>query len=188
MENEQAIVPSSMSGLTLSNPDKQRFVRLGGFINKVRTVQGWNMLGPNDVIHLAAVWDEQLVRKGVPETIFDELINRAVDHRLGFIQRGEQAPTISIELVLAMYLNYRQEVIEKRWNAETVYDRHAYQLESLQEADGDEERMDQHLAMAKNYGREYESFEAMFAKTKLDVATAKEKLDEWNEKLQQITV
>lgn len=108
---------SSTNGLSLRG-NKRRFLRLGGFINKLRVVQGWNMLGPDEVVHLAAIWDEQLERKQVPESIFDDLVNLIVDHRLAFLQRGEHPPTVSIELILAVFLEHQQ-IARHKWSRAT---------------------------------------------------------------------
>lgn len=76
-------------------------------------MQGWNILGPAETKPVAEIWDEQLERKKVPTALFGELLNRAIDHRLWSLSRGERAPEFSIELILAMYDRYRADILPK---------------------------------------------------------------------------
>jgi hypothetical protein len=183
--NEKAMQRSSTNGLSLPGQDKARFLRLGGFINKLRTVQGWNMLPPDEVVHLAAVWDEQLIRKGVPESLFDELVNRTVDHRLAFMRRGEQAPAISIELILAVFETYREEVFRSLSGAENRLESAERYLLQIEEAISRDDRaaMDNLLQSANHYSR---TLDVQFATVELlrqDALArcdrAKQKIDEW---------
>lgn len=67
------------------------------------------MLGPSETAPLAAIWDRQLERHGVPEHLFDALLDRAVDARLAALKRGEDAPQFSVELILQVYEQYKSE-------------------------------------------------------------------------------
>jgi len=97
-----------MNGLSLQN--KTRLVELGGVLNKIRIIQGWNMLGPAETAPLAVVWAEQLDRFNVPPAIYDELLNRAIDYRRKALLSGSEfIPALSVELFLAMFEKYQTE-------------------------------------------------------------------------------
>ena len=191
----RAMQKSLTNGKSLQRrtPDAQRFLRLGGFINKIRTVQGWNMLGPNEVKHLAAVWDEQLERKGVPEELFDDLINRAVDHRLGFLRRGEQAPTISIELILAMYLDYRSEFIPKWEGLISRMDMHERHLEHALQSKGNADKEGRMMNVANSYGkllpdmtkaRVFTTFDELLEDARRQVQWIQDEVEKWKPQAQ----
>lgn len=140
------------------------------------------MLSPKEVIPLAAVWDEQLERKGIPEILFDELANKAVDHRLNFIRRGEQAPTISIELILAMFLEYNFEVTQELLAAERRYERESEYLKRLNEASNDPAEMQSSINAANYYGNDFSTFEEVFDDAETRTAEALENLTTWQTK------
>jgi hypothetical protein len=97
---------SSNNGLTTS---KTKLIKLGGLINKIRVVQGWNMLAPGDTEPVSRVWAHQLDRYEVAPELYDSLLDRAIDHRLQFLKAGEQPPALTIELLLTMFEGYRAE-------------------------------------------------------------------------------
>ena len=140
------------------------------------------MLSPKEVIPLAAVWDEQLERKNVPEILFDELANKAVDHRLNFIRRGEQAPTISIELILAMFLEYEAEVTRELDTAERIYKNESEYRARLIEAKDDPADREMSLKAAKYYGNDFVTFEEVLADAERRTAEALENLTVWQSK------
>lgn len=144
------------------------------------------MLSPKEVIPLAAVWDEQLERKNVPESLFDELANKAVDHRLSFIRRGEQAPTISIELILAMFLEYEAEVSRELHSAENRYRSESEYLERLTEAKNDPAEMESSVNAAKYYGNDFATFDEVLADAERRTAEALESLTNWREKAENL--
>jgi len=140
------------------------------------------MLSPKEVIPLAAVWDEQLERKNVPEILFDELANKAVDHRLNFIRRGEQAPTISIELILAMFLEYEAEVCEQLDQAERRYERESQYLARLIAAKNDPAEMQSSVNAAKYYGHDFTTFEEVLADAENRTSKYLKSLTAWQTK------
>jgi predicted Zn-dependent peptidase len=137
------------------------------------------MLSPKEVIPLAAVWDEQLERKNVPEILFDELANKAVDHRLTFIRRGEQAPTISIELILAMFLEYEAEVTRELDTAERIYKNESEYRARLIEAKDDPGDREKSLKAAKYFGNNFTSFDEVLEDAERRTAEALENLTAW---------
>lgn len=88
---------------------KNDLLRLAGIINKIRVVQGWNLLGPTETAPLASVWAHELDRHHVPPELYDEMLSRAIDHRLWFLRKSEDPPALTVELIIMMYERYWQE-------------------------------------------------------------------------------
>src|SRR6185369_2667937 len=94
--NTQILKPST-NGLSLNDELRGRqLLKLGGVINKIRIVQGWNLLGPKETEPLASVWAEQLDRHHVPPELYDEMLSRAIEHRLWFLRKSEEPPALTV--------------------------------------------------------------------------------------------
>lgn len=135
-----------MNGLSLHS--KTRLVELGGVLNKIRIIQGWNMLGPAETAPLAVVWAEQLDRFNVPPAIYDELLNRAIDHRRKALLSGSEfVPALSVELFLAMFEQYRMEHWEHIKRCADKVTSLEHQLETLRYLQGEFD-LDSHTCFA----------------------------------------
>lgn len=123
------------------------------------------MLGPQDVVHLAAVWNEQLERYNIPEAVFDRLADRIVDRRLRYIQRYEQPPTASIELVLAVFTAYREEVEAQVQTSEKWLESHEREMRYVEDIanSGDAERAANYVKMAEARGSRSETLDDIIA-------------------------
>lgn len=77
---------STNGATTLAKSDdterKKKFLRIAGVINKLRIVQGWNMISPKETEPVGQVWLEQLDRYNVSPELHELLLNKAVDYRL----------------------------------------------------------------------------------------------------------
>ncbi len=98
------------NGLSLNEKSRaEQILKLGGIVNKIRVVQGWNLLGPKETEPIAMIWAEQFERFGVEPAAYNEIVNRAIDHRLWFLRKGEKPPELTIELLVMVYQQYRSE-------------------------------------------------------------------------------
>jgi hypothetical protein len=93
--------------------DKRKFLAIGSVINKIRIVQGWNMITPKDAEPVARVWIEQLDRYNIAPQLYDTLLNRCIDRRAAALKEGEQTPPLTVELFLAEFEIYRNQVYSK---------------------------------------------------------------------------
>jgi hypothetical protein len=98
------------NGLSLNDKSRAKLLlQLGGIVNKIRVVQGWNLLPPMETEPIALIWAEQFERFGVEPAAYNEIVNRAIDHRLWFLRKGEKPPELTIELLVMVYQQYRSE-------------------------------------------------------------------------------
>ncbi len=105
-----------MNGLSTREPAKS-LVELGGVINKLRVLQGFNMLGPKETAPLAVIWAEQLDRFNISPRLYDRLLNDCVDFRRRALLDGKEfIPGFSVELFLAMFDRYKQKEMESSSN------------------------------------------------------------------------
>lgn len=92
----------------VSSPYQVKFLAIGAVINKIRVIQGWNMVSPKDAEPTAKAWIEQLDRYGVKPEEYDNLLRLAIDRRVVMLQHGKTPDPLTVELLLAEYLNHRQ--------------------------------------------------------------------------------
>ena len=98
--DERAMQRSSQNTLTTSENPLKRVLAMK-IINKIRILQGWNMISPKDAEPIAAVWVEQLDRAGIPVEEYDSLYNKVVDWRVKCLQHDRPMPNLTVETFIA---------------------------------------------------------------------------------------
>lgn len=91
----------------------KKLAAVGLLINKCRMVQNWNLLTPAESALAEKIWLEQLDRHGVPMQHYTEILNRAVDRRIMSLAKNEHVPSLSVELLLAMFRELKTDLHEK---------------------------------------------------------------------------
>lgn len=93
--------------------EKKKFFAIGAVINKIRIVQGWNMISPKDAEPIARVWLEQLDRYNIAPELYEMLLNRCIDRRASVLKESGQPPALTVELFLAEFDKYKSEIKTK---------------------------------------------------------------------------
>ena len=110
------MVKSSINGRnspgSISN-DRKKFLQLGGIVNKIRIIQGWNMIAPDDAKPIIAVWAEQLDRFNISPELYSTLLDRAVNHRVSMMREGVTPTPLTVELFITTYQQYVSEARQK---------------------------------------------------------------------------
>jgi hypothetical protein len=75
--------------------------------------QSWNILTPAETKDAARVWLYQLKRHKVPTVYYQEILDRAIDHRIMHLAKGEKPPMLSVELLLAMFRELKADLSEQ---------------------------------------------------------------------------
>ena len=92
------------------NISQVKHIKVLGIINKIRIVQGWNMISPKDAEPVCAVWLEQLDRFKVHPELYEMLFNRVIDARVECLRKNESQPTLTVDLFLAEFCKYRDDI------------------------------------------------------------------------------
>ena len=79
-------------------------------INKMRFLQGYLALDYDDAAAMAAIWYEEFKRKHVPAEIYDDLVQKAFDHRVRLLQDGIAPPAFDLAELLSTFHGYYEVV------------------------------------------------------------------------------
>lgn len=102
-------------------------------LNKIRAFQGWNVLGPSELMPLIAAWAEQLDRHKAPLALYNDLLDRCVDVRSRALADGRKAPDLNVELFLSVFETYKSEVYVKVSYLNQLVERRRWDLSDLTE-------------------------------------------------------
>jgi len=71
------------------------------------------MVSPKDAEPVARVWLEQLDRFDVHPALYSRLLDDAINHRLNFLNEGQQPPALTVELLLVMFKRHKNDTNQK---------------------------------------------------------------------------
>jgi hypothetical protein len=66
------------------------------------------MISPKDAEPVCAVWIEQFDRHHILPELYETLMNNAIDTRTKRLQEGENPPSLTVELLIAEFLRYKE--------------------------------------------------------------------------------
>lgn len=75
-------------------------------INRMRLLQGFSMLDPDEADLMAATWLIEFKRKHVPAELYDDLVEKAFDYRVRLLQDGTTPPPFDLAELLAIFRGY----------------------------------------------------------------------------------
>lgn len=113
MEGKELIVRSSAITRRYRQDVSPQMKAVLGAINKIKLTLGGSVMEKRDALPMAEVWKEMLDRKGVHMSLYNVLVNMAVEHRVFEIANGRQPPYLNVELMLAMFELYKKKKYEE---------------------------------------------------------------------------
>ena len=83
-------------------------------VNKIRALQGYSPLKPDEGEMIAVTWLEALNKRRIPAEVYADLIDKAVDVRTAALTAGQRPPDYGVDLIIAMFNGYytRERMIE----------------------------------------------------------------------------
>lgn len=72
-------------------------------INKIRLLQGYSLLDPDEADVMAAAWLEAFKRDHVPADLYEDLLQKAFKHRVWTQQEGRTPPPFDLTLLLSIF-------------------------------------------------------------------------------------
>lgn len=89
---------------------KDEMRKVINLINKMRLLQGYSLLDPDEADLMAAAWLTEFKRKHVPAEIYDDLVQKAFDHRVRLLQDGIAPPAFDLAELLSTFHGYYEVV------------------------------------------------------------------------------
>ena len=98
VKETQISLPNTKNTLAMT---QEKVKAAMGVINKLRVVQGWNLMPPKDAEPIAAIWIEQFNHAGIESDEYASLLQKAIDWRIESLRLGTYMPTLTIETLIA---------------------------------------------------------------------------------------